>query len=362
MAQIDEYVAQIRTAVYGRDVRTAIANGIEEIYAIANDTSTAVSNVSNGSIGSSVSPSVIFDGIMFNSNGDPRVLRRYAVCGTAGNVANKTAIIRDGILKTVVEQTDNATITHPYDGAMVTVFFTRENTHESPTLNISTVQDNSSSGAYPIYYHNAPLSASNKAVLDGPCNFMFYSYAWHLIGGNDAQEAVDLSSYLTQNNGDARYIQKGTLTTDGYLTKNTADTLYAPASTNSFKFFVCSIAGTIPYGVKDINGTTGTLLAAEQYLHTIFFVRVRNEQKNEYDAYMVLEIPTSNGSGQTYMAYSWEKLSGSSSDLSAYLTKATADNLYASYETHSFEYVICVNSPGSIPTGIKNVHNRQFSC
>ena len=32
MAAIDTYLQQIRTAVYGRDVRSAIANGIEECY------------------------------------------------------------------------------------------------------------------------------------------------------------------------------------------------------------------------------------------------------------------------------------------------------------------------------------------
>ena len=78
MASIDTYLNQIRTAVYGRDVRSAIANGIEECYnrdqAIASGETSKVDGISGAAI------------------------NRFAVCSNTAATTTKTVTITSGTI------------------------------------------------------------------------------------------------------------------------------------------------------------------------------------------------------------------------------------------------------------------------
>ena len=78
-------------------------------------------------------------------------------------------------------------------------------------------------------------------------------------------------------------------------------------------------SNSIPYGVVNSAGTTGTLIAGEATMYDIYLVPVRDQGGSRYDEYVTLDI------GGTY---TWEKLGGQDFDLTAYLTAAQIAEQY----------------------------------
>lgn len=346
MAAIDNYLQQIRTAVYGRDVRSAIANGIEECY--NRDQNTVVNN------------SVTVDGLSGTS------INRTAICGTASNAVAKAASIISGTFSLT-------------RGAHVSVIFSQANTVDSPTLNIN------STGAKPIYVHGARMNASNRANISGVCDFVYdtATQAWHLVGGSDVAEEVDLSGYPTKTEMQSSISQAVAgvaVDLSPYIKRADADARYASSTINPFEYRICpNTASQIPSGVQNSSGTVGTLAPSNTTMYVIYLVPVRFTPGTIYDSYITVAV----GNG-----YRWERIGGldidlspyisaeqvaqdyatidyvdtkaeeavtrSAVDLSPYLKRTDADTLYASAGVNSFEYTICGMSAATIPAGVEN--------
>ena len=104
-------------------------------------------------------------------------ITRFATCSTGASTVAKTASLTSG------------TISSLSNGTRVTVYFSNKNTANSPTLNIS------SKGAYNIYYNGSQItSGTNKGLLYGMVDFVYYSSRWNIVGftevGNTAQATL----------------------------------------------------------------------------------------------------------------------------------------------------------------------------
>ena len=347
MAAIDNYLQQIRTAVYGRDVRSAIANGIEECYARDRDITVTASSTVDGIEGTNVN--------------------RLAACSSSAAAVNKTASIVSGSF-------------HLVNGARVTILFAEANLADAPTLNVN------GTGAKPIYFHGARLYSSDTVTLAGACDFVYDTalQAWHLIGGSEIPEETDLRNYPTKsemNTAIAAAVEDAQVDLTPYLRTATADLRYASSSTNSFQYMICpNSAGAIPKGITNVNGLTGTLNPSIDTMYTIYLVQVRTIPNHFYDAYITVRT--------TSAVFRWERVGGEYIDLSPYITaddvaadyatknyvddlvddaieqtrvdltpyitKAQADRSYADINVNSFQYQTCSNTAGSIPAGVVN--------
>lgn len=93
-------------------------------------------------------------------------INRCAQCTTPAATAAKAANILNGTL-------NSNTVT---TGTRVTVFFNYANTANNPTLNINSI------GAKNIYHRGSRITTgTNKSLLSGICDFLYYSSAWHLV-------------------------------------------------------------------------------------------------------------------------------------------------------------------------------------
>lgn len=240
---IDRYLNQIRTAVYGKQVRSAIADGIEECYnrdvqdnplivrrENVADVFKADTNYSKGSLVFYEGDIYIFtadhpagpwktdnpDAVVINvanaiydsvttmaSSINDRLIaitqdgiigenvNRYAACSTAVGTAAKTASITAGTLETLTA------------GVKVSINFTAgTNTANNPSLNIN------GTGAKQIYHKGSRItSGNNKALLAGICDFIYDGTRWHLVG-NYIDTNTDSSAQVATNTSDIETLQQ----------------------------------------------------------------------------------------------------------------------------------------------------------
>lgn len=236
---IDRYLNQIRTAVYGKQVRSAIADGIEECYNrdvqdnplvvrrdVLADEFDATQNYTKGNL-------VFYEGDIYvftadhpagawnTSNPDAVIItladafsnaiddakdelsddigdisdrldvikqdgimgenvNRYAACSVAVSTPAKTANIANGTIDNLVT------------GLKVSVNFTSgANTADNPTLNIN------GKGAKPIFHNGTQITTgAKKALLAGVCDFIYDGTRWHLVGNFVDTDLSDVTGRL----------------------------------------------------------------------------------------------------------------------------------------------------------------------
>lgn len=301
MADIDSLVRQIRTAVYGREVRTAIADGILQAYN---------KNTLN----------VRVDGMVSAANTG---INRYAVCSTEGLSPNKKAYTTSGSF-------------YLEKGARVTVVFSYNNLAPNPTLNVN------NTGAKSIFHRGASIrNGVNLGLLSGACDFIYDGIQWHLVGNyitstdeNPDSTSLDdyltkdeaSSTYLTQVQGNQMYIKRSEVNTDGelnlseymtktdlanmYLNKTDAESIYLSKDQVGKYVLTCVVSGNdalkVPLNVRLPNGTIGLLRPSYETTGKIYLVGTYESKNSRFDEYIT--VPEGDG-------YVWEKLGG---DLDSY--------------------------------------------
>lgn len=130
---------------------------------------------SDGTAASAVklSKSSTIDGVVFDGSAD---ISHYGTCTTESAAAEKTVSI------------PGLTLTK---GAVITVYFSNENTAPNTTLNVNGL------GARTIHYNGAALTSENSSILSGYCEFAYNGAYWYIIGNYTLIKGNAESTYRT---------------------------------------------------------------------------------------------------------------------------------------------------------------------
>lgn len=146
--------------VQNKVVNTAITN----LSTLVGDMSVSeqIANAMSGNAGSAtkLDTARTIDGVSFDGTAD---VTRYAVCGTAADVAAKTASITNGTFVLAA-------------GTRVTVFFIYPNTASSPTLNIN------DTGDVAIYWNGNPITSARYWQASTTLDFVYDGIQWKVLG------------------------------------------------------------------------------------------------------------------------------------------------------------------------------------
>lgn len=391
MAQIDQYLTQIRSAVYGRDVRSAIANGIQLCY-------------SEMASRNGVTISMLGDYVTKTSLNS--TLGSYLTKTDAGNTYATQYLVQNSYLSKT--DASNTYATKAALGSYLTIEGAKASYITSDGLNSKLKSYLTSSDAKTTYLSKNDADNSYLAKTDAEATYVKKTKLLSEIGDyyltpdkatatyvkktdltstlgdyltvNDAASGYaskeDLGSYLTVESASGNYATKTQLldyvlkaSLDSYSTTaqienrfvtkvdlaNDYVTKTALSSTHpnfeyltqnfvsntaldqihSFEYILSEgLSPTIPNGVENVNGVIGSMAASADTMYKIYMVEVRDKIQDKYDGYITLKLSTGE--------YVWEKLGGGSGgtieiidgsgetvDLSDYITYREADATYA---------------------------------
>lgn len=295
MAAIDTYLQQIRTAVYGRDVRSAIANGIEECYA-------------------------------YVSNYTPSALSDYVTKDSLNEYLSK----------------EEAQISYVMPSAL------------NDYLTIASAQIGYATKEELGDYITRTTADAKYALKDSLNDYLTTETARDVYFTKEAAEVCitqsDIASYVTRTEADDLYLPISMIDSiatkdqlDDYSTTESIENRFVLwsdfARYKSFEYKICpSNSAEIPDGVTDAFGIIGSMEPSAATLNTIYFVRHSSIERDKYDEYMTIQT------GENI--YAWEKIGGSSSgssgensgggsndiDLSSYITFGEAVGIFAGKE------------------------------
>lgn len=264
MAAIDTYLQQIRTAVYGRDVRSAIANGIEECYNF-------------------VSAYDGLDGIDVNSIVTNDDLEGYLTKTEASSTYATLASLEDYVNYTNAE----------------TLFATKDELTQN-YINAATIADTyATKSQLANYLPSTDIIAQYVKKTDAE-NFVKYD---------------DLDSYVTKTDADSMYIPLTSANDyvfrsdlDAYATNDYVDGTFVRqtdfANMHSFDVVVCgNTAVDIPYGATNQNGTEGSMRPTADTMYKIYMIPHDVSDDVHYDKYITVQTDVN--------TFVWEKFGGS---------------------------------------------------
>ena len=265
MAAIDTYLQQIRTAVYGRDVRSAIANGIEECYNF-------------------VSAYEGLDDLDVNDIVTNDDLTRYLTKTEAGNTYATLASLQQYV-----------------DYANADALYATKDELAQNYINAATIAD----------------TYATKAQLANylPSTDIIAQY----VKKTDAESFVkydDLNSFITKADADSSYIPLTSANDyvfrsdlDAYSTNEYVNGTFVRqtdfANVHSFDVIVCGDAAMdIPYGATDKNGTEGSMRPTAGTMYKIYMVPCDIIDGMHYEKYITVQTDAN--------TFAWERFGGSS--------------------------------------------------
>lgn len=302
MALIDTYLNDIRTAVYGREVRSAIVGGILECYHNLEQHGTEL--VSDALINYATKAD------LSNYLTSDQIANTYVTLLTASSFLTKSEANELYVLKT---DADNF-VTKEYAN---TIYATKEDL----------VDD----------YLTKEEAGFTYAQLDSLTDYVLKSDLQ-----NDYMSAEDMHLEFATKGDVANMVESSTL--ENYLTKLEANETYALQSefvrNYSFDYMVCqNRSSDIPSGIIHKDGAVGVLAPSAETMHKIYLVKTQDSTEAEhdvYDEYITIELGND--------TYAWEKIGGAGSsqtnsgenpedliDLTNYVTYTAGDERYVKY-------------------------------
>lgn len=268
MAAIDTYLQQIRTAVYGRDVRSAIANGIEECY-------------------NYVSAYDGLDGLDINDIVTNDDLEGYLTKAEASSTYATLASLENYVNYANAE----------------TLFATKDELTQN-YINAATIADTyATKSQLTNYLPSTDIIAQYVKKTDAE-SFVTYT---------------DLDSYITKADADLSYIPLTSANDyvlrndlDAYATNNYVNETFVRQTDfvgiHSFDVIVCdNTPEDIPLGATHKDGAEGSMRPTADTMYKIYLVPRNISDDIHYEKYITVQTDTN--------TFVWEKFGGSAANI-----------------------------------------------